>query len=166
MANASDLVLTALMRCLEALSNQDQTKSSKATGPGLPDLILLKYSLERASKGNRCRTVMSMFPPSPSHQVPRLATPLPLVCGTCLGQSPDGWPSLASEYFGCSPSKACAIISTSTCCTQTFLCTTSQVRRRKTVETPDILSSLQEMHSIVVALLQAFSPSAAGVDSA
>jgi hypothetical protein len=73
LSNASDLLLTALLRCVNALANPEDAKNSKAMDFDLPDLILLKYSLERAPKSQKCNAVLSMFPRSPSQQVLHLS---------------------------------------------------------------------------------------------
>lgn len=125
--HASDQALTAIMGSLQAVANEN-AKGSKVAAPGLPDIILLKYSLERASKRQKCQSSLSMFPPSPSQKVRR-----------------------AVEQCG------------------VFNVTCSTVRDVELLfnvfHAMGSTKMLQDVHEVIVALLQAFCPAAADAHS-
>lgn len=67
--SACACVERALSRVHAANVATSKKAASKRDRPGLPDLVLLKYYLERSSKHRKCTAVLSMLPSKCSSQV-------------------------------------------------------------------------------------------------
>jgi hypothetical protein len=78
----SEEVVACIMRALHAVHTRQglHRGKGKRVGPTLPDVILLKFKLERGSKSEKCEIVLSMFPHAQDREV-RIANVVTMLSG-------------------------------------------------------------------------------------